>query len=115
MVKDDLTFPGIGTHHPRKPPVKLGRRQCWLSVTAGMGVWGTKALSDFLTQKPELTPWEAFLPCEKGARYVCSPCHAVGQKLTFSPFLLSPGERASKAQFASLVPSGHKIWPWLSP
>lgn len=116
MVKDNLTFPEIGTHHPCKMPVKVGRRQCWLSVIAGMGVWGTNtALSDFLTHESELTPWEAFLPCEKGARNVCSLCPAVGQKFTFSPFFLHPGERASKAQFASFVLSRHKIQPWLSP
>lgn len=75
MVKDNLTFPGIGTHHPHKLPVKLGGRQCWLSVTAGMGVCSTNALSDFLAQESELTPWEDFLPCEKGARCVFSlPC-----------------------------------------
>lgn len=113
MVKDNLTFPGTGTHHPRKLLVKLGRRQCWLSVTAGMGVWGTNALFDFLSQEFELTPWEAFLPCGKGTRCVFCPCPAVRQKLTFMS-LLSSGERTSKTHFASLVPSGHKICSWPS-
>lgn len=78
-------------------------------------VFEALTLSDFLTQECELTLWEAFLPCEKGVRYMYCPCPAVEQKITFSPFLLSPGDSASKAQFSSLIPSGHKIHPWLPP
>lgn len=67
MVKDNLTFPGIGTHHPCKSQeLNWTGGLGWLSVAAVMmDVWGTNALFDFLTLESELTPWEAFLLCEK--------------------------------------------------
>lgn len=103
MVKDNLTFPGIGTHHPCKlQELNWTGGLGWLSVTAGMDVWGTNALSDFLTQESELTPWEAFLLCENSSRCLCSPCPAVRQKLISNLILLPLGEGAGKAQFGLL-------------
>lgn len=75
MVKDNLTFPGIGTHHPYNLPVKVDRRQCWRTVTVGKGIWGTNIHSDLLTQESD--SWEPFWLGEKHLRCVCSPCPAV--------------------------------------
>lgn len=51
MVKDNLTFPGTGAHHPYKPPVKVDRRQCWHTVTVGKGILDAYIHSDLLTQE----------------------------------------------------------------
>lgn len=53
MVKDNLTFPGIGAHHPYKLPVKVDARQCRHTDAFGKGIWSADVHSDLLAQESD--------------------------------------------------------------